>query len=47
MHISINGKSLNNTSKWQMGFNWTFKGLITFCMVGNNITTKTYEEFMG
>jgi hypothetical protein len=28
MHGSINVKSLNNTSKWQMGFNSAFKGLI-------------------
>jgi hypothetical protein len=24
----MNGKSPNNTSKWQMGFNSAFKGLI-------------------
>jgi hypothetical protein len=27
MHGSINVKSHNNTSKWQMGFNSAFKGL--------------------
>ena len=27
MHGPINVKSPNNTSKWQMGFNWAFKGL--------------------
>src|SRR5215475_6319042 len=27
MHLPINGKSPNNTSKWQMGFNSAFKGL--------------------
>jgi len=27
MHGSINFKSPNNTSKWQMGFNSEFKGL--------------------
>jgi hypothetical protein len=27
MHGLINVKSSNNTSKWQMGFNYTFKGL--------------------
>jgi len=27
MHGSINFKSPNNTSKWQMGFNSAFKGL--------------------
>ena len=28
MHVSINVKSSNNTSKWQMGFISAFKGLI-------------------
>jgi hypothetical protein len=28
MHGPINVKSSNNTSKWQMGFNSAFKGLI-------------------
>jgi hypothetical protein len=28
MHEPINVKSPNNTSKWQMGFNSAFKGLI-------------------
>jgi hypothetical protein len=28
MHGLINVKSPNNTSKWQMGFNSAFKGLI-------------------
>jgi DNA-binding transcriptional regulator of glucitol operon len=27
MHVPINVKSRNNISKWQMGFNSTFKGL--------------------
>jgi hypothetical protein len=27
MHVPIKVKSLNNTSKWQMGFNSAFKGL--------------------
>jgi hypothetical protein len=29
MHLPINVKSPNNISKWQMGFNSAFKGLIT------------------
>jgi hypothetical protein len=29
MHGPISVKSRNNTSKWQMGFNSAFKGLIT------------------
>jgi hypothetical protein len=28
MHGPINVKSANNTSKWQMGFNSAFKGLM-------------------
>jgi hypothetical protein len=28
MHEPINVKSPNNTSKWQMGFNSAFKGLM-------------------
>jgi hypothetical protein len=28
MHVPINVKSHNNISKWQMGFNSAFKGLI-------------------
>jgi hypothetical protein len=28
MHVPIDVKSPNNTSKWQMGFNSAFKGLI-------------------
>jgi hypothetical protein len=28
MHVLINVKSPNNISKWQMGFNSAFKGLI-------------------
>jgi hypothetical protein len=28
MHVPINVKSPNNISKWQMGFNSAFKGLI-------------------
>jgi hypothetical protein len=33
MHGPINVKSPNNTSKWQMGFNSAFKGLILFKFV--------------
>jgi hypothetical protein len=29
MHVPINVKSPNNISKWQMGFNSAFKGLIS------------------
>jgi hypothetical protein len=31
MHVPINVKSPNNISKWQMGFNLAFKGLIPKC----------------
>jgi hypothetical protein len=31
MHVTLNVKSPNNISKWQMGFNSAFKGLtLTF-----------------
>ena len=33
MHGPINVKSPNNTSKWQMGFNSAFKGLINVLYV--------------
>jgi hypothetical protein len=33
MHGTINVKSPNNTSKWQMGFNSAFKGLIIGHMI--------------
>jgi hypothetical protein len=34
MHLPINVKSPNNISKWQMGFNSPFKGLIS--LVGDD-----------
>jgi hypothetical protein len=30
MHLPINVKSPNNISKWHMGFNSAFKGLIDY-----------------
>jgi hypothetical protein len=43
MHGSINVKSPNNTSKWQMGFNSAFKGLmmkreilVVYCNIHKN-----------
>jgi hypothetical protein len=30
MHVPINVKSPNNISKWQMGFNLAFKGLMQY-----------------
>jgi hypothetical protein len=33
MHLPINVKSPNNISKWQMGFNSAFKGLIVLVAV--------------
>jgi hypothetical protein len=32
MHGPTNVKSPNNISKWQMGFNSAFKGLIKLCI---------------
>jgi hypothetical protein len=37
MHGPINVKSPNNTSKWQMGFNLAFKGLILTCWLYSSI----------
>jgi hypothetical protein len=37
MHGPINVKSPNNTSKWQMGFNSAFKGLM---LVKANVVTQ-------
>ena len=33
MHVPINVKSPNNISKWQMGFNSAFKGLIQHTVI--------------
>jgi hypothetical protein len=41
MHGLINVKFPNNTSKWQMGFNSGFKGLISWIAVCSRISTKT------
>jgi hypothetical protein len=40
MHLPINFKSPNNISKWQMGFNSAFKGLIYV----NNQQDGTVED---
>jgi hypothetical protein len=41
MHGPINAKSPKNTSKWQTGFNATFKGLKC------RITPKSYEFYLS
>jgi hypothetical protein len=41
MHLPINVKSPNNISKWQMGFNSTFKGLIASFYLRMNILQRT------
>jgi hypothetical protein len=41
IHGPINVKSPNNTSKWQMGFNSAFKGLI-ISYSSNNPSGKTF-----
>jgi hypothetical protein len=38
MHIHINVKSPNNISKWQMGFNSAFKGLIHPLILTKHLT---------
>jgi hypothetical protein len=40
MHGPINVKSPNNISKWQMGFNSAFKGLIKFIFGRKRIDYK-------
>jgi hypothetical protein len=48
IHGPINVKSPNNTSKWQMGFNSTFKGLKTEAKVfytgSKQSNTMTYPS---
>jgi hypothetical protein len=44
MHGPINVKSPNNASKWQMGFNSTFKGLSMFC-ISEHCLFNTFFEF--
>jgi hypothetical protein len=48
MHGPINVKSPNNTSKWQMGFNSAFKGLILFFFSKrrNVVTTQLSMRLM-
>jgi hypothetical protein len=41
MHEPINVKSPNNTSKWQMGFNSAFKGLMN-CVVHDGTPLDTF-----
>jgi hypothetical protein len=44
MHVPIKVKSVNNTSKWQMGFNSAFKGLIVlFTMYSKGYEIKAGE----
>jgi hypothetical protein len=49
MHGPINVKSPNNTSKWQMGFNSAFKGLMVlecvYCEVRSEYLRVTYTKF--
>jgi hypothetical protein len=44
MHGPINVKSPNNTSKWQMGFNSAFKGLITSLRDFMRLVEATLEQ---
>jgi hypothetical protein len=45
MHGPINVKSLNNTSKWQMGFNLAFKGLIVTKSKSKNFASLSCFTF--
>jgi hypothetical protein len=42
MHGTINVKSPNNTSKWQMGFNSAFKGLTEEMEINNERNNALY-----
>ena len=44
MHGPINFKSPNNISKWQMGFNSAFKGLITTIKEGYSDVYTAYTR---
>jgi hypothetical protein len=43
MHGPINVKSPNNISKWQMGFNSAFKGLM---LIGRLLHTHSFVGFV-
>jgi len=43
MHVTINFKSPNNISEWQMGFNSAFKGLKCIFLVYTFLFA--YKEF--
>jgi hypothetical protein len=43
MHLPINVKSPNNTSKWQMRFNSAFKGLSLLAPVIHGMITYIQE----
>jgi hypothetical protein len=45
MHGPINVKFPNNTSKWQMGFNSAFKGLMKKLRTYKIETTMKYRKF--
>jgi hypothetical protein len=45
MHGPINVKSPNNISKWQMGFNSAFKGLITLFIDMIQTTSRVFQVF--
>jgi hypothetical protein len=47
MHGPINVKSPNKTSKWQMGFNSAFKGLILFQGGARSIHTAARYGHVG
>jgi hypothetical protein len=46
MHVSINVKSPNNISKWQMGFNSAFKGLTCLPSLSPIIFSVIFSSFL-
>jgi hypothetical protein len=46
MHLPIKVKSPNNISKWQMGFNSAFKGLMNIHLICNDIQVWTVKSLL-
>jgi hypothetical protein len=45
MHVPINVKSPHNTSKWQMGFNSAFKGLMLWEVLEDHKKNESSSGF--
>jgi hypothetical protein len=47
MHLPINVKSPNNISKWQVGFNSAFKGLIILYSIFHSAEFRSSLSVLG